>query len=158
MNAEAIVPATFSRRLGAMMYDSLLLFALWMIASVPVVMLAGGADSPFIRGAGYQLFLYLVSFVFLGWFWVHGGQTLGMRSWKLQVIRDDGHALGWDNALLRFLTATISLFLFFFGFLWILFNRENLAWHDIVSRTRVIHNPGLGKNPPKNSKVSAGND
>ncbi len=146
-----IVPATFTRRLGAMVYDSLLLFALLMIASVPVVMLAGGAESPFIQGAGYQLYLYIVSFLFFGWFWVHGGQTLGMRSWKLQVVRDDGHALGWDSALVRFIGATVSLLPLFIGFLWILFNSDRLAWHDLVSKTRIMHNPNLGKKSDKKS-------
>lgn len=137
--------ASFQRRLGAMVYDAFLLFALLFIASTPVVIIAGGADSPWIKGAGFKLYLYLVCFLFYGWFWTHGGQTLGMRSWKIRVLRDDNRPLGWDSALIRFLMATISLSLLGIGFLWILFSRENMAWHDQISRTHVLFDPEYGK-------------
>lgn len=127
-----------------MMYDSLLLFALLMIAALPVVVTVG-ENSEFVKNPAYTLYLYAVSFLFFGWFWIHGGQTLGMRSWKLQVIRSDGFALGWDSALIRFLGATLSLCLFGVGFFWILFNSEKLAWHDQLSKTRILYNPDLGK-------------
>lgn len=146
-NELPIVPATFLRRLGAIIYDCLLLSALLMVASLPAVMLAGGADSSFIKGPGYQLYLYGISFLFFGWFWVHGGQTLGMRSWKLRVIRDDGDALRWGNALIRFVGATVSLFTLGMGFLWILCNRKRLAWHDLASKTRIIYSQPRQKTP-----------
>jgi len=110
--------ASFQRRLAAMFYDILLLFALLMVCALPVVLIAG-ENSSFFKSPLYTLYLYSISFVFYGWFWTSGGQTLGMRSWKIRVIRDDGQSLGWDSALMRFLLATISLTLFGLGFLWI---------------------------------------
>ena len=136
--------ASFQRRLGAMIYDAFLLFALLMIAAIPVVAIAG-ANSDFFKSPLYTLYLYTISFVFYGWFWTHGGQTLGMRSWKIRILRDDNRPLGWDSALIRFLMATISLSLLGIGFLWILFSRENLAWHDQISRTHVLFDPEYGK-------------
>ncbi len=140
--ASNITTATFLRRFGAMMYDSLLLTALLMVMALPVVVTVGG-NSEFVKSPAYTLYLYAVSFLFFGWFWTHGGQTLGMRSWKLQVVCDDGFALGWDSALIRFLGATLSLCLFGIGFLWILFNSERLAWHDRLSKTHILYNPYL---------------
>ena len=128
-----------------MIYDGLLLFALLMAAALPVVLIAG-ENSEFVKSPAYQFYLYMVSFLFFGWFWTNGGQTLGMRSWKLQVVRDDGFSLGWDSALIRFLGATVSLCLFGIGFLWILFNSERRAWHDRFSKTRILHNPNSEKN------------
>jgi len=136
--------ASFQRRLAAMFYDILLLFALLMVCALPVVLIAG-ENSSFFKSPLYTLYLYSISFVFYGWFWTSGGQTLGMRSWKIRVIRDDGQSLGWDSALMRFLLATISLTLFGLGFLWILFDRDNLAWHDQLSKTRIIFDPEYAK-------------
>ena len=136
--------------MGAMVYDAFLLFALMMIAAIPVVAIAG-ANSDFFRSPLYTLYLYTISMIFFGWFWTHGGQTLGMRSWKIRVIRDDNRPLGWDSVVIRYLMATISLILFGLGFLWILFDRDNLAWHDLISRTHVIHDPDYGKKSDKSS-------
>ena len=141
---DTTINATFQRRLGAMIYDGFLLFALLMVAAVPVVMIAG-ANSDFFKSPMYTLYLYFISFVFFGWFWTRGGQTLGMRSWKIRVIRDDNRPLGWDSALMRFLLATISLTLFGLGFIWILFDRDNLAWHDQLSRTHIVFDPDYRK-------------
>ncbi|MGI8740131.1 MAG: RDD family protein [Gammaproteobacteria bacterium] len=77
------------------------------------------------------------SFLFFGWFWTHGGQTLGMSTWRFRVIQNNGATITWSQALLRLLTAAISWLLFGAGFLWCLFNREKLALHDIVSGTRL---------------------
>ena len=137
--------AGLPRRLAAMFYDSLLLFALLMLAATPVVMLAGGADSALIRSPLYFLYLYGISFGFFGWFWTRGGQTLGMRSWKLQLVREDNRPPGWQEAFFRYLLATVSLLLFGLGFIWILFDKQKLAWHDIQSKTRIIVNPDIGR-------------
>jgi uncharacterized RDD family membrane protein YckC len=139
--------ASLLRRLGAMLYDGLLLFALLMVAAAPVVIIAGGAESALIRSPLYFLYLYSIGFGFYGWFWTSGGQTLGMRSWKLQVIRDDDLPLGWQEAFFRYLLATVSLLLFGLGFIWILFDKQRLAWHDIQSKTRIVVNPDIGKKP-----------
>ena len=141
---QTLINASFQRRLAAMFYDSLLLFALLMVCALPVVLIAG-ENSSFFKSPLYTLYLYSISFVFYGWFWTSGGQTLGMRSWKIRVVRNDGQSLGWDSALMRFLLATISLTLFGLGFLWILFDRDNLAWHDQLSKTRIIFDPEYGK-------------
>ena len=120
---QTLINASFQRRLAAMFYDSLLLFALLMVCALPVVLIAG-ENSSFFKSPLYTLYLYSISFVFYGWFWTSGGQTLGMRSWKIRVVRNDGQSLGWDSALMRFLLATISLTLFGLGFLWIFRRRE----------------------------------
>ena len=147
MNNANYPTASLLRRLGAMLYDGLLLIALIMIAGAPPVLIAGGADSAFIRSPAYSLYLYGMIFLFFGWFWTHGGQTLGMRSWKLQLVSDDNRPLDWQQALFRYLLATVSLCLFGLGFLWILLDKQQLAWHDILSKTRIIVNPDIGRKP-----------
>ena len=95
------------RRLAAIGYDSLLLLAVLFIATVLVLPLNGGGairHNPF-----FSSYIFLVCFLFYGWFWTHGGQTLGMRAWKLRLQRDDGGGITWWQALARFLLASLWL-------------------------------------------------
>ncbi|MFV1983459.1 MAG: RDD family protein [Thiohalomonadales bacterium] len=90
-------------RLAAMSYDSLLLIAVLFIATAIATVLTGGESI----SAGNPLFtsyLFIVSFAFFAWFWTHGGQTLGMRSWKIRLQRFDGNSITLWQSLLRFIT------------------------------------------------------
>lgn len=123
------------RRLAAMFYDTLLLIALLFAASLPLAILSGGA----IPGGtfGYQLYLLAIIFVYLGWHWTHGGQTLGMKSWRLQAVTLSGQTLTWNQALLRFVVAMLSTAALGLGYLWLLIDGERLTWHDRLSGTRL---------------------
>jgi uncharacterized RDD family membrane protein YckC len=89
----------------------------------------------------YRLYLVVVSFFFYGWFWTHGGQTLGLRAWKLTVLTQDKKTLDWSQALVRFVTASVSLSFFGLGYLWVLIDKDRLSWHDHLSKTTVFYNP-----------------
>jgi uncharacterized RDD family membrane protein YckC len=99
-------------------------------------------------------YLMACCFVFYGWFWTHGGQTLGMRVWNLYLINPQGKFINWPQAAMRYLLAWASWGLVAgllyvanidrwylgigLGFTWMLTNHERLAWHDILSNTRII--------------------
>lgn len=124
------------RRLAAMLYDFLLLIALFFIATYLVLPITGGKSIP-PGNIYYQLYLLLVAFLFYGWFWTHGGQTLGMLAWRLKVQQSDGKPITWGCAGLRFgaaLGAGISIL----GFFWICFDPKRRAWHDIWSKTEIV--------------------
>lgn len=130
-------PAGLLRRLGAILYDSLLLFALLFVATALVLPLTGGqAIAP--HNPLYTSYLFLVSFFFFAWFWTHGGQTLGMRAWRIRVQQRNGSPITWTQALLRFMTAIASWLLLGAGFLWALVDREKMAWHDRYSQTVLV--------------------
>jgi uncharacterized RDD family membrane protein YckC len=134
---DAPARAGLPRRLAAAFYDAFLLFALWFAAAAAMLPLTGGEAV----GPGNPLFtsyLFLVAFLFFGWFWTHGGQTLGMRAWRLRVQRRDGGPLTWSHALLRFLVAIPSWLLLGAGFLWALVDRDGQTWHDRYSETVVV--------------------
>ena len=136
--------AGFARRLVAMVYDSFLLTALFFIVSIPFVLQVGEqtlTHDPLIRLL-YRLVLLLAAFLFFGWFWTHGGQTLGMRAWRLKTIKMNGLPMDWPASAVRFTSSLLSLACFGLGFLWILIDREGLAWHDRLSQTRVVVEPG----------------
>jgi uncharacterized RDD family membrane protein YckC len=122
------------RRLLAALYDALLLLALLFVTTVVLMILNQGTLQTGQPLSYLRLPIYItVSFLFFGWFWTHGGQTLGMKTWKMQLVQDNGNAVTWPVALVRFVTAMLSWAAFGLGFLWSLFDNRNRTWHDIIS-------------------------
>lgn len=127
----------FFRHLAIIVYDSLLLLALLFLATAIVL--------PFNSGEAFSssqyffpLYLLSVCFLFYGWFWTHGGQTLGMKTWKIKVLTFDYQPMTWWQALKRFITAIISWLLLGMGFLWKLIDKKHYTWHDRLSKTALF--------------------
>ena len=147
---HAPAPAGLLRRLGAMLYDGLLLLAVLMVATGLFLPFTGGeAISPREDPAlelVYRAVLVLLSVGFFGIFWTRRGQTLGMASWRVRVEREDGALLDWGDTLRRLAAALLSWLPLGLGFLWILLDPQRRAWHDRLSRTRVVVVPkGAGR-------------
>jgi uncharacterized RDD family membrane protein YckC len=125
------------RRLASIVYDALVVTAVLLIAAVPVVLLAQETLSAYPGRLLFQAYLLLVVFVFFAGFWVHGGQTLGMRAWRLRLTNTVGGNISWKQATLRFGAALLSWLPAGLGFLWVLLDRDGCAWHDRLSGTRL---------------------
>lgn len=99
--SEFTVPAPLWRRFAASIYDGLLLVGLWMVTlllSLPLNKLFGlGPGNALTRAM-----LFLIGLGFFAWFWTRGGQTLGMRAWRLQVRREQGALLRLPIAAVRY--------------------------------------------------------
>lgn len=132
-------PPGLSRRLAAIFYDAWLVAALWLLGAIADTLaragLGIGSD-----GSHLLLQLYLLGSpaLFFGWFWTHGGQTLGMRAWRLKLLDREGAPVGWRGALIRYAAAWLSLLAFGLGYLWVWIDRDRLAWHDRLSGTRLV--------------------
>ncbi|QOC24144.1 RDD family protein [Wenzhouxiangella sp. AB-CW3] len=121
-----------------MLYDGLLLIALWMIATAIIIIPMGGEIE-----AGsllYQLYLLLVAWIYLGFCWLHGGQTLGMKAWRIRLVSDH-RPVTWMTTLVRFVVAIASLLCFGIGLFWSLFHPRRATWHDLASRTWLVVDP-----------------
>ncbi|OQW90417.1 MAG: hypothetical protein BWK79_19975 [Beggiatoa sp. IS2] len=121
------------RRFAAIIYDSLLLFS--------VLFFAGLLAYPVTRGQSsiiYTIYVWGVSFLYFGWQWLHGGQTLGMRTWFVQLQPTDGYQLTWRHVFIRFLVAILSWLPLGLGFFWALVDEQQRTWHDRASKTRLI--------------------
>lgn len=136
-------PASLPRRLGAVIYDTLLLVALLMLGSFLYVPVVGDILPAPLGRALYQIFLLAISFFYFTGFWVRGGQTLGLRTWKLRLVTRDGSSVTWTQATQRFVLALLSWLCLGLGFLWVLVDREKLAWHDRLSGTRLVRLPDV---------------
>ena len=128
----------FLRRLAAQIYDFLLLIAILFFSTALFLPFTSGEAVSDHQTLIYRIYLTVISFFFYGWFWTHGGQTLGMRAWKIKVLTLDHKPISWTQALLRFATAIVSWFFFGLGFLWILIDKNRRSWHDHLSNTALF--------------------
>jgi uncharacterized RDD family membrane protein YckC len=130
-------PAGLLRRLAAAVDDALRVTALCMLTTLGLIAFRGGEPiSP--GNLLYQLSLIATAAVFFIGFWVHGGQTLGMRAWRLRVEQRSGEAINWKTGSIRFAAGILSIIPVGLGLLWLLVDPKRLAWHDRISKTRVV--------------------
>lgn len=133
-----ILPAPLWRRLAAAFYDSLLLIAIWMALTLLMTVGASyvsGAPAPPSLLRSVLLTAALLYFVRS---WTRGGQTLGMKTWQLQLRRSQESPLTLTRASLRFALAWISWGALGLGVLWCLVDPRRRAWHDILTDTEVV--------------------
>jgi len=144
--------AGFIRRLLAMVYDTLVATAVGMCAAMVmivtlVVMLKNGTldlqgyaePADLIQASfGYKLLiqtwvgLWIAGF-FL-WFWRRGGQTLGMRAWRLRIYSTVEEPMTWPRLFIRLFASLGGL-----GTLLVLFDFKNKqSLQDRLAKTEVL--------------------
>ena len=133
-------PASLLRRLGAILYDSLLMIALLFLATIPFLA-TSSEDAVKPETLTHQLVLAAVVYAFLVGFWCKRGSTLGMLAWGLRVETDDGGLPSGRQGSIRFLIAILSWLALGLGFLWQLWDADRRTWHDRLSGTRLMHYP-----------------
>lgn len=119
-----------------MLYESLLLVAVWFLAGFIFTGLTHGADSPAAIMA-LRIYTLGVTAVYFIWFWLHGGQTLAMKTWHLRLVGIAGEPVTLRQALLRFFIAVPGV-LSGISVLWALFDRDRQFLHDRLAKTKII--------------------
>ncbi len=130
-------PAHLGLRLTALTYDLLPLAALCFVGATLALALTGGALDVH-RFADKALVQGIVLALCGGYFvisWLRGGQTVGMRAWRLRVVTATGERVELPRALLR---CTVALLSCGIGLLWCLVDRDRRAWHDLAAGTLVV--------------------
>lgn len=141
------ITARFRHRLLAWIYDLLLLAALLFVTSFLIVAINGGeAISP--GTWWYDLLLAMVVAGFYITFWLKGGQTLGMRAWRLEVVDAQQRPLRLPQALKRCLAGIPSWLPVGIGFFWMLVDANQLTWQDRLSDSRVVQVNAPSTTPP----------
>ncbi len=138
----AATPAHLGWQLAALLYDLFPLLGLWAACAFIAALLNGGAPAPGSLAA-HALFaaLLLVSAGYYLLSWRRGGQTIGMRAWRLRLVAPDGRSAAWPALLRRALLAPLSLGAFGLGHLWALLDAERRSMADLLSGTRVVRLP-----------------
>ncbi len=132
--------AGLARRLAAMLYDGLILVALFMFVTATLLIFTDG-DGISSGNRYYQALLLIISVLFFIGFWITKGRTLGMLAWRLRVERNDGSRLSWKHAAIRLIGATLSLSCAGLGYLWMYADSQRRTWQDRLSDSRVVVTP-----------------
>lgn len=127
---------SFLRRIACIIYDTVVVAALWMLAAFPVVALH---NAPIESGTfWFQAYLAAVTGTYFVWSWWRGGQTLGMRAWRVHLMSDRHPTPKLSACLLRYFTAYLSSFALGAGWLWALGHPTARTWHDLATGTYLV--------------------
>ena len=126
-------PVGVPRRLGALFYDALLLIAILFLATALALAITKGQLNS--QGIAFRIYLLAIIAAFYTWFWTHGGQTLGMRTWRIRAERLDGTNMRWWQAVARLAIAMLTLGI---GLLWAAWDADRRALYDRLTATRVV--------------------
>lgn len=139
-----IEPAGYFRQMAALIYDALLVIAILLLASA-----ISTAVVAWVR-PGYQqanptalshdpmniLYLFSCWFGYYAVSWIKGGQTLGMKAWKIKLINQYAGRFLLRNLLARFVTALCGI-----GTLMVLVHPQKMSLQDYFSGTKIIYIP-----------------
>jgi len=121
--------------LFANLYDLLLLLAIWFAAALPFVLWQGGSfEGKSAINLAFQIYMIAITYVYLTYFWIQSGQTPGLRTWKLQLLTENGFLPNRYTANIRFLWMTI---LFPIGWIGLFFGKKQLL-QDRLAKTKIV--------------------
>ncbi len=168
--------ARLPRILGAVIYDLVLVAAILFVATLWSLLVPETARSHVLYTAVMQLYILGVSFLYFAFSWRRGGQTIGMKSWRIRLVNQarENEVLSWRQCLLRFLIALLPWILIGYltvwlfrvlqiqpgwnlGSTWVLFSLiyvmttfsvKRGSPQDRVSRTRLLQLPKKTEEAP----------
>lgn len=153
MTDTELVRAGFFRRLAAMVYDALIAVAIGLLAAIVITailtaLLENGLlskqgfehvsdliQSSFIYSLAIQLWVLTWVVGFFLYFWKNGGQTLGMRAWRLRLFSTKQSVpIGYTRLLLRLICSLGGI-----GTLLVLFDYKNKqSLQDRIVGTQML--------------------
>ena len=162
----AATPASLARRLGALLYEALLLVAMALVAGFAFLPLisptlstaaAPSVPPPFARTMLFCALAGLAA-LYCAWCWSDGRRTLPQKTWRIRVVGDDDRPIARKQALLRYLAAWIgpalalavyaalpptpfrryALLIGLLNYAFALFDRDRRFLHDRVAGTRLV--------------------
>jgi len=138
-SAASAPKAGFWIRFVALVIDGLIV---GIPGGIIVAILAGvaGKDATGVIIVLYGLFI-LAEVAYFVYFWSRpAGQTLGMKMFKLRVVKTDGSPLTVGGAIVRYVGYIVDSIIFGLpiGYIWAAFDKDKQAWHDKMAGTYVI--------------------
>ena len=112
-DADAALSCPLWRRLLALVYDLLIVLAIVMVVGLLCQLATGGqlirTDGHAVIPAWYRPLQGLVVSAYFISSWLRGGQTVGMRPWRIRLTRRDGGAPTFQQTVLRLLVAAAPM-------------------------------------------------
>ena len=131
-----IVP-TIRRRLASMLYEGFLLLGVIAAGMIAPHLLIGWVGGAVVSGAWLWLHVFILMGLYFVWYWIHGGQTLAMQTWKIKLDGANGDLPSKLALACRYAIAWPSVLIFGVGILWALVDREHQFLHDRLAGTRL---------------------
>ena len=127
-------------RLLSLLYDFFPMLGIWFVVVVASLILhRGAAILPGTFASALEFIALLaVTGLYATASWRRGGQTIGMKPWRVYVTAPDGSRAPLGRLWLRYAVGIVSLACAGLGFWWAWLDRDGLTWHDRLSRTRFI--------------------
>ena len=147
--AAAATVAPLRYRAGAMLYDAMVVLALWVFTIAVLVTLIGDA----VIGAWVQSLLFLELYAFFALSWMRRGQTVGMLAWRLELDSDGPFTP--SRALRRFLGACLGFATLGVGYFWMWFDPQRRTWPDRFSGSTVVRRPKPRPSSPRRKAADA---
>ncbi len=123
------------KHLAALTYDIFPILGIFLSTSLLLVLIRQGQEiEP--RTLWFQLLLFFEVFFYFAYSWKRGGQTLGMRAWKIGI--ENYQTMNWPEASVRFFVGILSTVLLGLG-LWVKhWRKDKKTWMDLVCHRSVI--------------------
>lgn len=140
--------ARLPRVLGSVFYDTFIVFTIVFIAAQWFPLLPEHLQTKIGIKLLKQSYVLGICFLYFAYSWRRGGQTIGMKAWRLKIIHSNNPktSISWRQCAIRYLVAIGSwIALGGLGFLWILFGKQHRSWHDLASKTHLIVLPKTKK-------------
>ena len=121
------------RLYGSLFYDCIIQIAIWFcVTFIYIYFLDKQNNFPTYF---LQLILWLSSGIYFISSWMNGGQTLGMKAWRLKLVIFKNKSIYFY--FLRYILATLGTF-FLISFFWPIFVKENRYLHDVILDSSII--------------------
>ncbi len=147
---EMAYPAHLGWRILAIIYDAVPMIAILMVVSAILRVIHGveNVTPNSLLGFFQNICYWIVVGCYAVISWRRGGQTMGMRPWRLMVVTRDGKNASLKSLILRYAVVSLSGGL---ALLWCLFDAQKRGLHDIATGTLVVRKDasaagGTGKN------------
>ena len=133
--------SVFFVRLAAGIYDALLMLGVWFtVGSLGLIIqytITGniGLLGPSWLGLSLVILSTWSYFIF---FWMYGGKTLGMSSWKIKVVNPDNQNLSIAQLSIKFIINILTFALCGIPLIFVFLHKDKISLSDYLSNTRVI--------------------
>lgn len=146
MNEPTHSSAPIWRQLAALLYDSFILLALSFLYSALVTAIAAATGEPaddyqpMFNGVLFPLGWVLTLTVFYCFFWHRSGQTVGMKTWRIKVVREEdaSRTPTWWRCALRAVVAAPAVMFFGIGYIYGALQPSRQTLQDKLSATKVL--------------------
>ena len=128
------------RIIASTIYDSLLMLGVWFLVgsiALGIKFLFTQEISSLNPIFGMSLVIFSTWFYF-AMFWIYGGKTLGMSSWKIRIVSENGNQVTLLQTVIRFFINTLTLSLAGIPLLVRHLNKEKKSLSDYLSKTIIV--------------------